>query len=136
MIKLVKSLKLQGALVFFLISAFIVVTWFRDSAIYGGAEVGLFGYNPQRWLEISKYVWWEAVSPGQLIPHFITAVPLYFFFTILNLIGLSAQNIQQLFFFLILFLMGFGMYLLSLNILAEDQKKYSLFAGLFYMFNA
>lgn len=135
MIERMGSYLVFAFIVFLLISALVVGTWFRGGFIYGGAEVGLFAYNPERWLEISKYVWWEAVAPGQLIPHFITGIPVYFLFYILNLIGLSAQNIQQLFFFLILFLMGFGMYLLSLNILEEDNKKYSLFAGLFYMFN-
>lgn len=136
MIKLIKSLKVSAGLIFFLISAFIVGTWFRDGFIYGGAEVGLFGYNPERWLEISKYIWWDAVAPGQLIPHFITSVPFYFSFYILNLFGFSAQNIQLVFFFLLLFLMGYGMFLLSLHLLEDSHKKYSLLAGLFYMFNA
>lgn len=136
MIKLMRSLKLQVGLIFFLISAFIVGTWFRDGFIYGGAEVGLFGYNPERWLEISKYIWWDVAAPGQLIPHFITGVPIYFFFYILELIGLSPQNIQQLFFFLMLFLMGYGMFLLAFDILDEDKKKYSLIAAIFYLFNA
>lgn len=98
--------------------------------------MGLFTYNPQRWLEISKYIWWDAASPGQLIPHFITGVPIYFIFLCLNLIGLSSHNIQLVFFFLLLFLMGFGMFLLTSNIFGESIKKYSLAAGLFYMFNA
>lgn len=136
MVKLIKSLKIQAVLIFFLISAFIVVTWFGGEFIYGGAEVGLFSYNPERRLEISKYIWWEAVAPGQLIPQFITGVPIYFFFYSLKLIGLSSQNVQQLFFFSTIFLMGYGMYLLASSIFDDNRKKYSVISGLFYMFNA
>lgn len=136
MAKLFRSLKIQALFIFLFVSTFVISTWFSGRFIYGGAEVGLFTYNPQRWLEISKYVWWDAVSPGQIIPHFITATPLYFYFYILHLIGLSAQNIQQLIFFILFFLMGFGMFLLTFNIFNENKKKYALVAGLFYMFNA
>lgn len=136
MAKLFRSLKIQALFIFLFISAFVISTWFSGSFIYGGAEVGLFTYNPQRWFQISGYVWWDAVSPGQIIPHFITAQPLYFYFYILHLIGLSAQNIQQFIFFILLFLMGFGMFLLTFNIFDENKKKYALVAGLFYMFNA
>lgn len=136
MIKLIKSFKLLTGLIFFLISVFIVGTWFKGNTLYGGAEVGLFAYNSERWLEISKYIWWSAVAPGQLIPHFITSVPLYFSFYLLNLFGLSTQNIQLIFFFVILFLMGYGVFLLSLHFLEDSDKKYALFAGLFYIFNA
>ena len=122
-------------LIFFLISAFIVVTWFRGEFIYGGAEVGLFGYNLERRLEISKYVWWGAAAPGQLIPQFITGVPIYFCFYIFKLIGLSSQNIQQLFFFSTIFLMGYGVYLLASSIFDDSSKKYSVISGFFYMFN-
>lgn len=127
--------KLFAFAIFFLISFVIVITWFDKENIFGGAEVGLFAYNPGRWFEMSKYVWWDAVAPGQLIPHFIVGVPLYFAFYLFNQLGLSAQNIQAIFFFLTLFLMGFGMYLLSLNIFESGQKKYAVLAGLFYMFN-
>ncbi len=136
MTKLMRSLRLRAFLIFSLISIFIVAAWFRGGFIYGGAEVGLFTHNPQRWLEISKYIWWGAAFPGQLIPQFIVGVPVYFSFYVLNLIGLSSQNIQALFFFLMLFLMGFGAFLLSFEIFDETKKKYSIFAGLFYMFNA
>lgn len=130
-----KSLKLNALILFFLISVFIVITWFRGGFIYGGAEVGLFTYNPQRWLEISKYVWWDAAAPGQLIPQFIAGVPIYYFFFLLSLIGFSAQNIQAIFFLLMLFLMGFGLFILSFEVFDETKKKYAIFAGLFYMFN-
>lgn len=124
-----------AVIVFLLISGLVVSTWFRGGFIYGGAEVGFFTYNPERWLEISKYVWWDAVAPGQLIPHFITSAPFYFYFYLLQLTGLSAQNIQQIFFLILLFLMGFGVYLLSADFFDSDRKKYSLVAGLFYIFN-
>lgn len=131
-----KSSKFQILLLFLLISGLIVTVWFKNVNLYGGAEVGLAPYNPQRWLEISKYVWWESVAPGQLVPHFIVGVPFYFFFNTLQLIGFSASHLQQLFFFIILFLMGFSMYILSNHIFDEDRKKYSIIAGLFYMFNS
>lgn len=136
MVKILKSLKLQAFILYLFISVFLVSTWFRGEFIYGGAEVGLFTFNPEISLGMSRYAWWDAWMPGQLIPQFITGVPTYFFFYILKLGGLSPQNIQQLFFTSVLFLMGFGVFLLSFDILDETRKKYSLAAGLFYMFNA
>lgn len=130
-----KSPKIIAAALFFIVSFLIVATWFTDGILYGGAEVGLFAFNPERWFEISKYVWWDAVAPGQLIPQFITSAPLYFSFSILKSIGLSPQGIQQVFFTFMLFLMGFGMYLLSFHIFDETRKKYAFAAGIFYLFN-
>lgn len=134
--KLMKSLRIRALLIFFVVSALIVSTWFRGGFIYGGAEIGLFTLNPQINFEMSRYVWWDAVAPGQLIPQFVSAAPTYFLFYILKLVGLSPQNIQQLFFTSVLFLMGFGVYLLFSDIFDETRKKYALVAGIFYMFNA
>lgn len=130
-----KSLRIRALLIFLVVSVLIVSSWFGDGFIYGGAEIGLFTFNPERSFGMSRYAWWDAVTPGQLIPQFITAVPTYFFFYILKLVGLSPQNIQQLFFTCVLFFMGFGMYLLSFDIFDETRKKYALVAGIFYMFN-
>lgn len=132
-----KSLRfLIPSVIFFILSLIIVSSWYRSDFIYGGAEMGLPTYNPQRWLENSKYVWWEAVFPGQLVPQFIVGAPLYFYLYLLQLFGLSGSTLQQVFFFVILFLIGFGMYLVSQSILGEGKRKYSVIAGLFYLFNS
>lgn len=131
-----KSSRIIAAFIFLLVAFFIVSTWFRNGILYGGAEIGLFSVNPERWLEMSKYIWWDAVAPGQLVPQFIVGVPLYSFFYVLQLAGLSPQNIQQLFFTLMFFLMGFGIYLLSFDVFDVSRKKYAYVAALFYLFNA
>ena len=122
-------------IIILLISAVCVLIWFRDGVVFGGAEVGLLTYNPGRWLEIQKYLWWEAVAPGWPIPHFLNAIPLYFILAILKPILQSPVILQAMLFFVLLFMMGYGTYLFVLSILGNDKKIYATLAGLFYMFN-
>lgn len=119
---------------FLLLSLFIISNWFKAGLIYGGGDVGLQTYNPQRTFENAKYIWWEAIAPGTPIPQGLTALPFHFIFSKLQLLGFSAVNIQFTLFFLILFSMGFGMYRLLLTVF-DKGKNYPILGGLFYMFN-
>lgn len=123
------------ALLFLTISSLLILIWFKDGFLYGGGDVGLPTYNPKRILDITKYIWWEAAAPGFLIPQAITSITPYLFLFLLQLIGLGSVSIQAILFFVLLFLMGFGMYLLILSILGQDKKIYATVGGLFYMFN-
>lgn len=122
-------------LLFFLISLSITLIWFKQGLMYGGAEVGLLTYNPQRSLEIQKYLWWEAVAPGWPIPHFLSGIPLYFILSVLRSLSFSPAALQALLFCILLFMMGYGIYLFALTILGKDKRIYAIIAGLFYMFN-
>lgn len=123
------------AFLFLIISSLLILVWFRDGFFYGGGDTGLPTYNPKRILDITKYIWWEAAAPGFLIPHAITSITLYFFLSLFQLIGIGPVSMQAILFLALLFLMGFGMYLLILSILGQDKKIYAIIGGLFYMFN-
>ena len=122
-------------LFFLILSLLLIFPWFKDGYFYGGLDVGLPTYNPQRIFEIAKYIWWESIAPGFLFPHAITSITLYFFLSFFQFLGLGPVGIQAILFFALLFLMGFGMYLLTLSILGQDKKIYATIAGLFYIFN-
>ncbi|MBI3103836.1 hypothetical protein HYZ05_02765 [Candidatus Daviesbacteria bacterium] len=120
---------------FFLLSVFLVFSWFRQGLIYGGGDVGLQTFNPQRILEISQFIWWEATAPGIPVPQGLTAIPFNFAFSILQSIGFSPFLLQASLFFLILFFCGLGMYFLILFLFGDRYKIYAILAGLFYMVN-
>lgn len=126
---------LFAPVIFLAISLIITLIWFRDGLIFGGAEVGIFTYNPFRSLQIQQFVWWGDVAPGQLVPHFIAGVPFYLILSALRLI-FSPVVLQALFFLLLLILMGYGMYLYLLSILGKEKQVYAFLGGLFYMFNS
>lgn len=122
-------------LFFLSISGLLVFSWFRYGFIYGGGDVGLPSYNPQRILEIARYIWWEAAAPGTTVPHGLTSVPLQFVQSFLQSMHFPYVAIQATLFFFLLFFMGLGMYLLAVSILGYEQKIYAYLAALFYMFN-
>lgn len=135
-IKSVRLFQIVPILLFALVSLLIVCVWFRSGLYYGGAEVGLSPYfNPQRFLDIQKYIWWGDVAPGMLIPQFINAVPFYFVLSILQSV-LSPLILQAFLFFILLFLMGTGMYIYTLEIIGREKYRYGFIAGIFYMFNS
>lgn len=121
--------------ILFLISILLTIIWFRDGKIYGGGDIGLPTYNPIRILQIAKFIWWQDVAPGFLIPQAITSITLYYFLSFFQLLGIGPLGIQAILFCTILFFMGFGMYLLTLSIIGKDKKIYAIMACLFYMFN-
>ena len=135
-IKFSKFYKLFPFLFFILLSILIIAVWFKNGLYYGGAEIGLSPfYNPARSFDLQKYVWWDGVAPGMLIPQFVTGVPFYLILSILELL-FSPIITQALFFFFLLFLMGYGMYLFCLSIVGLERRKYAFIAGLFYMLNS
>ncbi|MBI4036762.1 hypothetical protein HY386_02710 [Candidatus Daviesbacteria bacterium] len=131
---LYKSSFLIPLFLFLAVSIYLVMNWFRTGNLYGGAEVGFITYNTNRLAEISQFIWWNAVAPGMPVPHFIIAYPLYAVLSFLTTLGLSPMLLQALISILLLFLMGFGMYMFSLTIF-KDKKGLATVAGLFYMFN-
>lgn len=127
--------KLSPYLFFFVTSGFLVVSWFRFGYIYGGGDVGLQVYNPQRIFEIEKYIWWEATGPGMPTPQGLVGMPFNMLFSLLQLIGFNALALQAILFFLILIFMSLGMYFLILFIFGTSYRKYAFLGSLFYLFN-
>lgn len=121
--------------IFLTVSAGLIFSWFRFGYIYGGGDVGLQTYNPKRILENAKFVWWDSTAPGSPIPQGLSAVPLQFFLSLLQSIGFSPLLLQSTLFLILLFLMGFGMYMFLEQKLKGTGKFYPILGGLFYMFN-
>lgn len=127
--------RILAVLTFFLISLGLSISWFRAGLIYGGGDVGLQTYDPLRILEIVRYIWWEATAPGAPTPQGLTAIPFNLMFSLLKLSGFTPLMLQQTLFFLILFFMGWGMYLLILFLFGQSYRKYAILGGLFYVIN-
>ncbi len=127
--------KLFTAFFFVIISTIVIFSWFRDGYIYGGGDVGLQTYNPSRILENQKFIWWEAAGPGFPIPQGLVGIPLQFILSLFQHIGFSPLILQAGLFFVLLFLMGYGMYLFLTYKLEEKRGVYPIIGGLFYIFN-
>lgn len=125
----------SALVIFTFLSIFLNFNWFRQGLIYGGGDVGLQTYNPQRILEITKFIWWESAAPGVPVPQGLTSIPFNFAFSILQFLGFSPLLLQASLFFLILFFCGIGMYLLVLYLFEDRYKNYAILAGLFYTVN-
>lgn len=123
------------------ISLYLVVTlavmysWFHFGLMYGGGDVGLPTYNPQRVLQIILNPWWTETAPGFPRAQNLAATPAYVFFAFLQQLGLPDFMIQAVIFGILLFLMGFGMYLMARDIMKSENKRMAILAGLFYMVN-
>lgn len=121
-------------LIFLILSAILILSWFRFGLVYGGGDVGLQTYNPQRFIENIRYTWEESSAPGVPLPYGLAGAPLQFLLFLLQIIGFSPVAIQASLFFVLLFLMGIGMYILC-SYLLKERKEYAIAAGIFYMFN-
>lgn len=128
-------IKLFPCFLFLSMSGLLIATWFRDGQIYGGGDVGLQTYNPQRILDISQYTWWDSAAPGSPVPQSLVAIPLQFILFLLQSLGFSPVALQATLFFVLLFLGGFGMYLFLKYKLENKALIYPFLGGLFYMFN-
>lgn len=126
---------IQAIALFALLATILIISWFRYGLLYGGGDVGLPSYDPLRILNIAKFIWWDASAPGALVPHGLTSVPFQFAQAILQSMGLTYMAIQVTFFWLILFFMGYGMFLLSWSTFGKERIGLSVISGLFYMFN-
>jgi len=126
---------LLGGLFFFIVASLIIFSWFRYGFLYGGGDVGLPIYDPQRISEITKYIWWESAAPGFPISNSNTTLPLQVFLSFFQALGFSPVALQATLFFILLFLMGIGMFLVGSEVFGKEKPYLSILAGLFYMFN-
>lgn len=123
-------------LVFFsFITTVVIFSWFRYGHIYGGGDVGLPSYAPERILEIAKYIWWEASAPGTTVPQGLTSVPFQYFQTLLKSLSFPPFLIQASVFWILFFLAAFGMYLLGLSVFGKSKFYLAVLTSIFYIFN-
>lgn len=126
---------LFAPLLFAVIATVLIFSWFRDGLLYGGGDVGIPSYNPARIYEIAKVVWWTNSAPGTTVPQGLTSVPFQFAQSLFSKAGLSYVHIQAVFFWTVIFLTGYGMFLMAGTIFGRERKWLSVAAGLFYQFN-
>lgn len=122
-------------IIFISLAALITHGWYSNGFLLGGAEVGIFGLNPSRFLEIQQFIWWGAVAPGMLVPQFVIGVPIYFLLSILQPI-FDPLILQIIISFILLFVMGYGMYIFARSYLGWKKSKYAIIAAIFYMLNS
>ncbi len=130
-----KKVALLPPLIFLLLSAGLIFCWFRFGYMYGGGDTGLPTYSPQVAVNIAKNIWWDSLAPGIPVAQGLTSVPLMLFLSIPQALGASPVFIQAFLFFILLFLIGYGMYLLALYIFGKDKILLAYAAGIFYVFN-
>lgn len=134
-LKMIIRKHIFAALVFVLLSTVLIFSWFRYGHLYGGGDVGIPSYNPQRIVDIAKFVWWEAGAPGNLVPHGVTSLPVQFLQSALVELGLPYFAVQATLFWILLFLTGYGMFLVGLSVFGRDKFLLSILCGLFYLLN-
>ena len=120
---------------FLFLSGILIFSWFRFGYIYGGGDTGLPTYNPKVMAQITSNIWWDSLAPGIPVAQGLTSAPMLFLLSIPQALGASPVFIQAFLFFVLLFLMGYGMYLLALNIFGRSNFLIALAAGVFYLFN-
>lgn len=113
----------------------MIASWFRSGLLYGGGDVGLPTYDPIRLFSVVKDIWWDVHAPGFPYPSALTSIPLYFVLALLQTVGMSAVAIQAVLFGVLLFLTGFGMYLLFFEVMPIKSRVLSFVASIFYMLN-
>lgn len=97
--------------------------------------MGIPSYDPQRIVEIAKFVWWDSSAPGALVPHGVTSLPVQFFQSMLVQAGLPYFVVQATLFWILLFLTGYGMFLVGLSVFGKDKLLLAILCGLFYVLN-
>src|SRR5687768_10087973 len=80
--------------IIFVVSLIVILIWFRDGQIMGGAEEGLSFYDPYRTLWLAKSMWWGNYNGGfgnlsslSFIPSITPAAILYKYLLIPNFIA-------------------------------------------------
>ena len=132
---MISRVHIFAAVIFALLSTVLIISWFRYGLLYGGGDVGIPSYDPPRIVDIARYVWWEAEAPGGLVPQGVTSLPMQFFQSALVRVGLPYFAVQATLFWILLFLIGYGMFLVGLSVFGRDKFRLSILCGLFYVLN-
>lgn len=127
--------KFVAALIYAIFATVLIFSWFRHGYLYGGGDVGIPSYDPQRIFNIARFIWWDEAAPGTAVPHGLTSVPFQFVQTTLHKLGFSYEQNQAIFFWLIIFLMGYGMFLVAQNAFGKDRLTLALLSGFLYELN-
>lgn len=132
---MVKNKYLLSFIAYAILATVLIFSWFRYGHSYGGGDVGIPFYDPERILVIIKDIWWDAAAPGIAIPQGLTSVPFQFVQANIARLGLPFVIIQAAFFWMVIFAGGYGMFLVALNVFGKDKFALALLAGFFYELN-
>ena len=122
-------------LIIFLLPLIIVFIWFRSGLLLAYTDLGLIMYDPQKWFDIVRYVWFDLQSTGHFFPQ-LMFIPIGGLMTVLYNIGFSPVSVQETIFYFSFLMNGLSMYYLSSTVIKDKDKSWiSLLAALFYMFN-
>lgn len=108
--------------------------WFGSKKMLAHAEEGIPFYDSARTLKQYSSIWQE-YGMGEVIPFVIPRTTLYVFTAFLQGISLSAIQIQQLIFFLIILVPIIFTPLLVKRVIPASNESTILFASIFYVFN-
>ena len=120
---------------FFVLSVFLVFSWFRNGLTIAGGEESFSIFNST--LIIAQTSLWQLSGTGYPLPFYSTRLLPVLFNVVLTQLGMPSFLIQAVFYFFIL-LSGFtGTFLLTRFLFKKENNldKISFLAALFYVFN-
>ena len=120
-----------------LLAALVSLVWFRDGCLFAGTDLVFPSDRLNIFLE--TFTIWDSRSLGFVNPRMLAwSFPNGAFLGISEVIGLSLEYAERLWFYLLFAFSGLSMYVLS-SVVAKNKVKHyhavGVIASLFYMFN-
>ena len=113
----------------------IPLTWFRDGCLINGGDLSFPFSLSKEYFSQAKYTWNDKIGLGISNTQGLAQIPLQSFLFILNSLGFSLQEIEKIFFVLILLIAGISMYYMSETIFSNSNNLRNFLCAIFYMFN-
>ena len=132
--KYLNALRLKYILIIFSLSFLLVLIWFRHGNLMATGESGIPFYDLALQYDINKSAWAD-YTLGHPTNISVAGAPTYYFLSLIQEMGVPAFIIQAVFFWIILFSSGLGIYYLTKHFFPEILDKYLILAVLFYWFN-
>lgn len=111
----------------------LVGSWYKVGLIIGGAEETLSFYDLKKTRQLYEYTW-EEVNYGGPQTATMTRYPYFVFLEHLNRLGIYAELLQIITFFILIFSSGFFVYVFAKEAII-NKPIYCLLAALFYILN-
>lgn len=111
----------------------LVGSWYKVGLIIGGAEETLSFYDLKKTRQLYEYTW-EEVNYGGPQTATMSRYPYFVFLEYLNRLGIPADLLQIITFFILVFSSGFFVYVFAKEALG-NKPIYCLLAALFYILN-
>lgn len=118
-----------------LISAVLIVIWFKDGLLLSHAENALPFYKLSRYVDQTSYAWTSHPGLGNISLITTASKPTYFFLSFLQELGIPGFLIQAFVFWFFLVSAGMGIYLLTKEFFPKLPERYLLLSVFFYWFN-